>query len=162
MTTKDMLVFLSLLGIIGVVCILIVEYPRIQNIGNPYASEGYLSQSDQFDQDIDDYETHHVSKGTWEVFVAHGTLTSGIGWFKKESPVVFTQVHYLGKRPVKQVMIKFGGQTIKEPEIGSGVSIGFDVHSSRIPPDMTLSWDDGKRETIKLSAPSITELDALN
>jgi hypothetical protein len=162
MTNKDIIVFLTLLGIIGVVCILILEYPRIQNIGNPYAWDTYESQNEQFDQNIIDYETNHVSKGTWKVFVAHGTVTTGIWWFQEESQVVFTQVAYLGKPNAKNIVIKFGNQTIKEPGLDSEAEVGFLVNSSRIPPVMNISWDDNKHETAKISATSMTEFDALN
>jgi hypothetical protein len=153
MTKKDITVFFTLLGVIGVICIAILIYPYIRNTEAPFQLG-----TDQFDELVlshSDIQKH----SEWEVYVAPGSITTGWLWFKKETPVVYYNVTYLGKPNIRNLVIKYGDQKIEEPEFVTGAGTGFYMKTSRIPQVMDISWMVGnKQHHIKIDAKSMVQL----
>lgn len=93
----------------------------------------------KFDNQVLAHRVKHPNSD-WTVYVAHGTVTTGWLWFRKQNAVVYAEADYTGPSTSTNVVIHFGDKNIKSPAQVTGSGIGFYLKSSRIPQVMDISW----------------------
>lgn len=141
--------------ILAASCISVISVFALTGCGH---TDPYATGESQFTEEIPATPPSHA-KSDWVVYVAPGTVTTGWLWFKKETPVLYTEVDYLGKSTIRDVVIHFGDKTVTSPQEGQNAGLEFYLKTARLPASIDISWKvNGQSRNVKIGSQAIPSL----
>ena len=102
------------------------------------AANPYQVGMDQFSNAVLSNNSSTVQP--WTVYVAHGMVTTGRLWYRRQSPVLYAQIGNTSRATDAHIVIHFEGHTYGPTTLASGGFIAFYILSSQIPRNAVVSW----------------------